>query len=173
MPKPKTLKDFPEFRVSAIRRGRTSEEGYTRFELDGKFERIVGEIDPHWFWLLFGEKDCICATMQSLDNETRAVVLTCDLKDEPKVAGQTLAYLSPYWQAYHVWMVLDPAGAGRSRYFMVPMRSPGITTQKRLQSLMAAKCGFGQSWNSPKGERVRVGTIQRPIRACLPTLNVS
>jgi hypothetical protein len=106
---PKTLKDFPQFIVSAVLGGKTLPTGYTRFELDGKFDRVIADIDPHWFWLLFGENDCLCVTLQSLDKETRAAILTCDVRrDEPRVAGQTLAYLSSYWQAYHVWMVIAP-----------------------------------------------------------------
>jgi len=117
MPKPKTLQDFPHFTVSAVRRGETSSTGYTRFELDGKFDRIIADIDPHWFWLLFGDSDCLCATLQSLDRETRTSVLTCDEKDEPKVVGETLAYLSPYWQAYHIWMILDPVWGWTKKQF--------------------------------------------------------
>jgi hypothetical protein len=108
--KPKSLEDFPQFVVSAVRRGKTSTAGYTRFELEGKFDDIiVNEIDPHWFWLMFGKNACLCATLQSLNKETRTATLTCDVRDEPRVAGETLAYLSPRWQGYHVWMVLDPA----------------------------------------------------------------
>ena len=104
----KTLEDFPKFIVTGVRRGATSDTGYTRFELDGSFDRVVEQIDPHWFWLLFGETECLCAGLKSLDSETKAAILTCDEKSEPKIVGQALAYLSPYWQAYHVWMVLDP-----------------------------------------------------------------
>jgi hypothetical protein len=67
---PKTLEDFPQFVVSAVRCGKTSVDGYTRYELDGKFHRISDEIDPHWFWLLFGKNDCLCVTLQSLDRKT-------------------------------------------------------------------------------------------------------
>jgi hypothetical protein len=117
MHKAKTLEDFPKFIVSAVRRGKTSADGYTRFELDGKFDRIIADIDPHWFWLLFGENNCLCATLQSLDKQTLAANLTCDVKDEPRVAGETLAYLSSYWQAYHVWMVLDPTWGWKKKRF--------------------------------------------------------
>ena len=78
---------------------------------------MIDGIDPHWFWLLFGEKGCLCVTLQSLDKETKAAVLTCDEIDEPKVVGQSLAYLSPYWQAYHVWMVLDPEWGWHRKQF--------------------------------------------------------
>ena len=117
MRKPKTLEDLPQFIVAAGRRGETSVDGDTRFELDGKFDRIIEQLNPHWFWLLFGEKDCLCVTLQSLDKETRAAILTCDVRDEPRAAGQSLAYLSPYWQPYHVWMVLDPAWGWEKRLF--------------------------------------------------------
>jgi hypothetical protein len=117
MHKPKTLRDFPQFIVSAVRRGETLDAGYTRFEIDGGFDRIVDNIDPHWFWLLFGENDCLCTTLQSIDKGGRAAVLSCDVRDEPKVVGETLAYLSSYWQAYHVWMVLDPAWGWERKIF--------------------------------------------------------
>src|SRR5690349_24140203 len=84
MHKPKRLADFPQFNVSALRRGKTSAAGYTRFELDGKFDRIIADIDPHWFWLLSGENDCLCATLQSLDKETLKAILTCYVNDEPR-----------------------------------------------------------------------------------------
>ena len=51
--KPKTLEDFPRFMVAGLRRGKTSDTGFTRFELDGEFDRIIEKIDPDWFWLLF------------------------------------------------------------------------------------------------------------------------
>jgi len=65
-------------------------------------------MDPHWFWLLIGEIHSLCAIPLSVDKETLGARLACDEKDEPQVSGQALAYLSPYWQNYHVWMVLDP-----------------------------------------------------------------
>ncbi len=117
MRKPKTLDDFPHFIVSAVRRGATSDTGYTRFELDGRFDRTIEEIDPHWFWLLFGKEECLCASLKSLDKETKAATLTCDEHEEPAVIGQTLAYLRPYWQAFNVWMVLDPEWGWEKKQF--------------------------------------------------------
>ena len=95
MHKPKTLEDFPQFRVAAVRRGRSSADGHTTFELEGKFDRVIEGSGPRWFWLLFGERDCLCATVKSFDKESQAAVLTCELDDEPRVVGQSLAYLSP------------------------------------------------------------------------------
>ncbi len=108
-PRPKTLEDFPHFIVSVVRRGESSANGYTRFDLDGRFDRSIDDIDPNWFWLLSADGVCLCASLLSMDKASRTAVLTCDEQVEPRVAGETLAYLSPYWQAYHVWMVLDPS----------------------------------------------------------------
>jgi hypothetical protein len=118
MRKLKTLEDFPHFIVSAIRRGKTSDNGYTRFELDGKFDGMPERIDQMpWFWLLDGLKDCLCATLQSLDRKTRIAILTCDEKDETEFLGETLTCLNPYWQAFHIWMVLDPAWGWKEERF--------------------------------------------------------
>jgi hypothetical protein len=117
MQKRKTLQDFPQFVVSGVRRGPTSDTGYIRFELDGKFDRVIDDINQHWFWLLFDDNDCLSATLKSLDKASQVAILTCDEREEPKVIGKTLAYLSPYWQAYNVWMVLDPAWGWTRKQF--------------------------------------------------------
>jgi hypothetical protein len=117
MRQPKTLADFPHFIVSAVRRAAISEDGYTRYELDGRFDCSIEKIDPHWFWLLIGEEGCVCASLKSLDKETRSATVTCDERNEPQLVGATLAYLSAYWQAFNVWMVLDPNWGWKKRQF--------------------------------------------------------
>jgi hypothetical protein len=87
MRKPKTLEDFPQFIVSSLRRGPTADDGYTRFEFDGRFDRVIENIATHWFWLLFGRQDCICASLKSLEKKTWTATLPCDTKDEPKIVG--------------------------------------------------------------------------------------
>jgi hypothetical protein len=116
---PKTLEDFPKLVVTALRRGQTSGEGYTSFELEGRFHHHINvpTDGPQWFWLLFGKRGSLCASVQSLDEDTKSAVLTFEAKEEPDVVGQTLAYLSPYWQAYNVWMVLDPAWGWEKKKF--------------------------------------------------------
>ena len=109
--KPKTLSDFPTFTVTAVRRGETSLNGYTEFELQGTFERLnqIARSECTWFWLLIGEHDCLCAQIKSQNEGTGAAVVTCDREEMPNILGEKLFYLSPYWQAYNVWMVLDPS----------------------------------------------------------------
>ena len=115
--KPKTLDDFPQFITTAVRRGETSATGYTKFELCGHFDQAVTNIDQHWFWLLFGVNDCLTATLQSLNAETNAAVLFTHELKEPEVIGLKLFYLSPCWQAFNVWMVLDPTWRWERRKF--------------------------------------------------------
>lgn len=117
MGKPKTLQDLPQFAVSAVRGGQKSATGSVRLELDGKFDRPIDNIDPHWFWLLLGENDCLCASLRSLDKESWVATLSCDLRDEPQLVGKSLVYLSPRWQAYNVWMVLDPTWGWEKKQF--------------------------------------------------------
>jgi hypothetical protein len=108
--KQKTLEDFPKFEVIALRRGPTAKEGYTHYEIEGCFDRTIeiASTGPQWFWLVFGKRGYICAAVQSRNNETNAAVLTFEARDEPNIVGHKLAYLSPYWQGFHVGMVLDP-----------------------------------------------------------------
>jgi len=108
--KPKTLDDFPSFTVTHVRRGETSPTGYTEFGVEGTFERFsqIKGIECTWFWLLIGENDCLCAQIKSLDKDTGAAVVTCDRQEMPDILGEKLFYLSPYWQAFNVWMVMDP-----------------------------------------------------------------
>jgi hypothetical protein len=116
--KPKTLEDFPQLIVTALRRGPPAEAGYTCFELEGSFERSIENTGPQWFWLLFGNRGCLCASVQSVNEETKTAILTFEATDEPDIVGHALAYLSPYWQAFHVWMVIDPNWGWEKKQFL-------------------------------------------------------
>ncbi len=104
----KTLEDFPKFVVTALRRGPTATEGYTHFEIDGSFDRAIKLVGPQWFWLLIGKRGCLCASVRSLNEPTNEAVLTFDAREQPDIVGSTLFYFPAGWQAFHVWMVLDP-----------------------------------------------------------------
>ncbi|HTP30785.1 MAG TPA: hypothetical protein VMJ75_01350 [Candidatus Acidoferrales bacterium] len=103
----KTLEDFPKFSVSQLTRVGTDSQGFTRFELNGEFDRLVqpqGQIT--WFWLLIGDRAAVCAQWKSVGPGNVATV-TADEKEMPEIVGKTLYYLSPAWDARHIWMVLD------------------------------------------------------------------
>jgi hypothetical protein len=113
----KSLEDQPQFTVIDIRRGATSDSGYTHFEIDGTFDRITETMETHWFWLLYGERECICASVNTLDKASRKASLTFEDESEPQIKGQRLAFLSPYWQAVDVWMVLEPKWVWQKEQF--------------------------------------------------------
>jgi len=167
MQKLTTLEDFPKFVVSASHRGPTSDTGYTTFEFDGNFDRIIENIDPHWFWLLFGEQDYICASLKSTAKETGVATLTCDARDEPKIVGQTLAYLSPYWQAYHVWMVLDGNWGWEKREFQGADAVAEDYEAKDVSIVAGREVKVWTNWNPLKEGEARVDIIRRPIKLCL------
>jgi len=116
----KTIEDFPKFFVTGLRRGPTAAEGYTHFEIDGYFDRPIAiePTGPQWFWLLFGKRECLCAGVQSFNKETKAAALYFDAREEPQIVGSALAYLSPYWRAFNVWMVLDPDWGWEKKQFL-------------------------------------------------------
>ena len=123
--KPKTLGDFPRFVIHDVRSGVTSDDGYQLFEietsydptLEPRFDEMIGGVGVQWFWLLFGERNCLIPMLKSFDTLTKTAVLTCYEKEEPSVIGSALPYLSPYWQAFHVWMVLDPSWGWERKQF--------------------------------------------------------
>lgn len=114
--KRKGFADLPKFVVTKIRPGSSFIDGYQDFELEGsydaalerQFENMTAGNGPQWFWLLFGERGSLCPMLKSFDRQRRTAVLTCFENSEPKVLGMELACLSSYWQAFNVWMVLDP-----------------------------------------------------------------
>src|SRR4029077_19282236 len=112
--KPKRLEDFPRFAVTAMRKHPPDAKGYTHFELDGRFDRLIDGIGDRWFWLLIGEKDCFTAQVKLLDQkalfdqETLVATLVGCEEEIPNMVGMTLFYLSSRWQCFHIWMVLYP-----------------------------------------------------------------
>jgi hypothetical protein len=104
----KALTDFSKFRVFRVSRGETDSDGFTAFDLEGEFDRVIerqGEIT--WFYLLTGDRNAVCVQWKSFDNQSRNAILVAREKKLPDVEGKTLYYLSPAWRPQHIWMVLN------------------------------------------------------------------
>jgi hypothetical protein len=107
---PRTINDLPQFRVSAMRQGETSDSGRTDFELAGLFDRTEG-VNEGRCWLLLPRKDTLIdftGELRFLEAGTGAAVYQTTEKPMPDLVGLTLAYLGPQWEPYHVWMVTEP-----------------------------------------------------------------
>ncbi len=103
----KRLEDLPHFHVSGTKQGDTHPTGYIDFELSGTFDRIDG-ITEGRCWLLLPERDCLIGDLKSLDPEARTAIFFTSEESIPNLAGSSLPYLDGRWQAYHVWMVIEP-----------------------------------------------------------------
>lgn len=125
-PKPKTLEDFPKFVVTAQPRPATAEEGYHYFEIEGRydpdleglFDEIINGERQTYFWLLYGERGSLFVYLKSFDKETRTAIVECPGEAGQVGVGWELAYLDPHWQAYHVWMLLEPGWGWERRQFL-------------------------------------------------------
>lgn len=123
--KPKTLEDLPKFSVTAVRLRPQSKNRPWCFEVEGRydpalelvFQQIHDDIGVKWFYLLYGHRGYLLATLKSFDKQTKTATVTCNEKQTPEIFGLDLAYLSPYWWPQNVWMVLDPDwGWKRKKY---------------------------------------------------------
>lgn len=108
MEKPrKTLNDFPHFVVSDVQPGVTQTfPTHIDFSLVGHFERVRG-VTTGPCWLLLPERTALYGNLSSLDPQTSAALFDSTAVAIPAVQSASLPYLSTYWQAYHVWMILD------------------------------------------------------------------
>jgi len=128
--KRKTLADFPFFTVASMRKQPPDVNGHTDFEVEGAFDRIIKRSEIIWFWLLSKEGDSFCVQWKSEDDKTLAAVLTGCQANVPDLAGATLYYLSPCWQAFHVGMVLAPQwGWQRVRFEAIDAQAENYESQ--------------------------------------------
>jgi len=153
--KPKTLEDLPKFRVTAVREGETSNDGYRSFELEGTFDpalessftQITKGTGVQWFWLLHGDRGYLSPMLKTFDKLAGTAVLICYEKDEPKVVGNE----SNSWE---------------------PMLSPKITRHRTSRLLKDGKSESGRSWNQQVKAEDRVATIRRRTRLCPSVLAI-
>ena len=163
--KPKTLDDFPKFVVNDVRLVAATEAEYQSFEMEGsfdpilepRFEEMMKRTGVQWFWLLFGERGCLTPMLKSLDKERRTAILTCEAKEEPRVIGSALAFLSPYWQPFHVWMVLDSGWVWEKRQFQT---TDAVAEDYKAQGVSYVEGREVKIWT--KLQRAEISTEQSP-----------
>jgi hypothetical protein len=144
---------------------------YQWFEIEGRydpileavFDEIVAGTGPQWFWLMYGERGCLCPTLKSFNKQMKTAILTCQEREEPKIVGLDLAYFRPAWQLCHVWMVLDPKWGWERRQFQssdaiaedFESQSISIVDGREVKlwtKLERAKGGAGQSHQFPEAD---------------------
>jgi len=103
----KRLEDLPQFRVSETKQGKTHSTGYIDFELLGTLDRIDGVTDGRC-WLLLPERNCLIGDLNFVDLEAKTATFLTSEESLPDLTGSSLPYLDGRWQAYHVWMVVEP-----------------------------------------------------------------
>jgi hypothetical protein len=103
---PKHLEDLPQFLVSRIKQGEVGPNGYIPFELFGTFNHLDGVREGRC-WLLLPDKQSLIGDLASLNHKTNTAVYQTSEKVMSALSGSRLPYLDGYWQAYHIWMVMD------------------------------------------------------------------
>lgn len=103
--KRKTLGDFPHFIVSEVQ-PREVVPSHVCFNLIGHFDNTKG-VQAGRCWLLGSDRSAFIGDLSSFGEDIGSAVFDGIDKIVPAVQGAKLAYLSAYWQAHHVWMILD------------------------------------------------------------------
>jgi len=103
----KRVEDLPHFLVTGIQKAESHNTGYAEFELLGVFDK-VDDVREGRGWLLLPERKCLIGDLISLDLAAKTAVFLTAERPDPDVVGAKLPFLDGYWQAYHVWMVVEP-----------------------------------------------------------------
>ena len=114
--KPKRLEDLPQFTTTSVRELSTDSTGYTEYELRGEFDRIPALSDPRC-WLLQPGGGYLIGDLTIVDPNARTAAYLTSEQALPATVGSQFAFLSAHWQAFHVWMVLDPGWPWERRLF--------------------------------------------------------
>ena len=103
----KRLEDLPHFLISSGEQGECHPTRYIDFKFHGTFNQTTGVSDGRC-WLLLPERDCLIGDLTSFEPKTGAATFLTSAEATPDVLGASLPYVDGYWQAYHVWMVVEP-----------------------------------------------------------------
>ncbi|MGA3348307.1 MAG: hypothetical protein ABSC33_04740 [Candidatus Sulfotelmatobacter sp.] len=99
----KLISDLPRFSVGAVR---GYEDEHATIEVTGQFDRPEA-VREGMCWLLLPDKENYYGELFSFKLETKIGKFRTHVKSPPRFDGRTFYHLSAYWQAYHVWMVMD------------------------------------------------------------------
>jgi hypothetical protein len=99
----KLISDLPRFSVGAVR---YHEDEHATIEVTGQFDRSEA-VREGVCWLLLPDKENYYGELFSFKLETKIGKFRTHVKSPPRFDGRTFYHLSAYWQAYHVWMVMD------------------------------------------------------------------
>jgi hypothetical protein len=104
----KKIEDLPQFTVSLMEEGqRYRSSDFTECKLHGAFDHL-NSVRESRSWLLLPQRHCLIGDLESLDQYSRTAVFVTDEKSLTDLVGKSLPYVDGYWQAYHVWMVVEP-----------------------------------------------------------------
>jgi hypothetical protein len=106
----KKIEDLSQFTVALIETGkkRHPTANYIEFKLHGTFDHLNGVREDR-SWLLLPNRDCLIGDLESLDRHARTATFVTFEKSLPDLIGKPLPYVDGYWQAYQVWMVVEPS----------------------------------------------------------------
>lgn len=142
MREPTKIQDLPHFLISSIERGET--DPHTKratFRLLGRFDKLNGVREGRC-WLLLPDRDWLIGDLESLDEKDHSAVFI-DYKEPMRdLVGMRLPYVYGSWQAYHVWMVSDPAW-------------PWTRLQLEREEIIAEVVHTEES-QTPEGQKVRI-----------------
>jgi hypothetical protein len=103
----KQIEDLPQFHVSQTKQGETHSTGYIDYELQGTLDRMDGVTEGRG-WLLLPERNCLIGDLSFVDLDAKKAAFFTSEEFTLNLTGSNLPYLDGRWQAYHVWMVVEP-----------------------------------------------------------------
>ena len=149
-----TLDDFPHFIVSEV----------VGASLVGHFDSVRG-VAAGRCWLLLSGRAALIGDLESLDPRTMFATFNSADDISCVVAGQKLPYLSAYWQAYHVWMILGDSQWKKTCFQMVDAVSESFTAEDGKKYRKLGKLKPGQSL-SPQAQLLSGGWDHEHCELC-------
>lgn len=106
-----SVEDFPHFKIENIEEVPAEPNNDGNLKLLGHFEKSeqVHPTEMSWDWFLRTEKhENILGRWEWTDRKSGAATVWVTGEKENFSVGMKLPFLDAYWQAYKVWMIVDP-----------------------------------------------------------------